>query len=148
MPVNSPFSIFIDMTTMPSIILLRGLPGAGKSALAAVLSEEGRYPVFSVDSYFTSANGEYSFRHDENHVAYRECAAQTEAAMKAGTPKIFLDNTFTMEWEMTPYFELAERYGYRVFVVTVEKRHSGANVHGVTDEQLRKMAGKYRVVLL
>ena len=40
-----------------SLILLRGLPGSGKSSLAFTLSENGKYPVFSVDDYFTNAEG-------------------------------------------------------------------------------------------
>jgi predicted AAA+ superfamily ATPase len=37
---------------MKALILLRGLPGAGKSTLAKLLSENGKYPVFSIDDYF------------------------------------------------------------------------------------------------
>ena len=41
--------------------MIRGLPGSGKSTLAKNLSEDGRYPVFSVDQYFTDKNGVYVF---------------------------------------------------------------------------------------
>lgn len=67
--------------------------------------------------------------------------------MAAGTLKIFLDNAFTLEWEMEPYFALAAKYGYAIFVVTVENRHHGANSHEVSQAQLKKMAEKYQVVL-
>ncbi|EMP07134.1 AAA domain protein [Leptospira interrogans serovar Pyrogenes str. 200701872] len=43
------------MNEEKSLILLRGLPGAGKSRLAKLLSENGKYPVFSVDDYFTDS---------------------------------------------------------------------------------------------
>ncbi|EMG08329.1 AAA domain protein [Leptospira interrogans serovar Grippotyphosa str. LT2186] len=50
------------MNEEKSLILLRGLPGAGKSRLAKLLSENGKYPVFSVDDYFTdSKTQEYNF---------------------------------------------------------------------------------------
>jgi predicted kinase len=133
------------MTMHRSVVLIRGLPGAGKTSLAKVLSG-GVYPVFSIDSYFTR-DGVYKFKHDENHLAYRHCQEQTAEAMRSGTPMIFVDNTFTLEWEMEPYFALAGRYGYRVFVVTVENRHKGVNSHGVSDEQIEKMAEKYKVKL-
>ena len=131
---------------MKDLILLRGLPGSGKSTLAKVLSDD--HPVFSVDDYFTDEAGNYEFRFAENHLAYKKCADNTEAAMKRSESKIFVDNAFTLEWEMEPYFKLASTYGYRVFVTTVEKRHDGVNVHGVTNEQLVKMAEKYQVKLL
>ena len=37
---------------MRSIIILRGLPGAGKTTLANVLGENNKWPIFSIDSYF------------------------------------------------------------------------------------------------
>jgi len=133
---------------MPSLIVLRGLPGAGKSSLANVLSENGKWPVFSVDGYFTNPDtGEYKFEFDKNHLAYKNCQNNTRQAMQAGTEKIFLDNTFTLEWEIEPYVEMAAAFNYRLFVVTVENRHKGKNTHGVSEQQLEKMAAKYKVVL-
>jgi predicted kinase len=131
-----------------SLILLRGLPGAGKSTLAEVLSEGGTYPVLSIDSYFSAKDGTYEFRYRENHLAYKKCEDDTAAAMSKGVPKIFVDNTFTLEWEMEPYFRLAGEFDYRVFVVTVENRHGGKNIHGIDEESLKKMAEKYKVVLV
>jgi predicted kinase len=132
-----------------SLILLRGLPGSGKSTLAALLSEQGKYPVLSIDSYFTNKEtGEYIFEFDKNHLAYKQCEEQTRLAMQKGTEKIFVDNTFTLDWEMEPYFKLAAEYNYRLFVVTVENYHGKPNVHGTTNEQLKKMAEKYKVRLM
>lgn len=133
---------------MNSLILLRGLPGSGKTTLAHELSESGKYPVFSVDDYFTNAQGEYRFEFDKNHLAYKQCEENTRSSMQKGVEKIFLDNTFTIEWEMEPYFKLASEFNYKVFVLTVENRHKGKNIHQISDDQLKKMAEKYKVVLL
>ncbi len=134
---------------MAFLILLRGLPGSGKSTLADVLSENGTYPVHSVDTYFTnSETGEYQFDFRNNHLAYKQCETETRRSMELKQEKIFVDNTFTMEWEMEPYFKMAADFGYKVFVVTVENRHGGINIHNVSREQLEKMAEKYKVVLL
>lgn len=133
---------------MNSLILLRGLPGSGKTTLAKELSENGKYPVFSVDDFFTDkANGNYNFQFDKNHLAYKQCGDNTRKAMEQGQPKIFLDNTFTLEWEMEPYFKLAAEFSYAIFVLTVENRHSGKNMHAIADDQIKKMAQKYKVVL-
>ena len=134
---------------MQVLIILRGLPGSGKSSLANVLSEKNRWPVFSIDDFFTDpVTGHYSFRFADNHLAYKHCQDRVEQAMQTHVEKIILDNTFTLSWEIEPYFNLASRHHYRVHVVTVENYHGGKNQHGISEEQVQKMAEKYRVKLL
>lgn len=131
-----------------NLILLRGLPGSGKSTLAELLSENGKYPVFSVDDYFTNPEtGEYHFKFDENHLAYAQCEKNVRQAMENETAKIFLANTFTIDWELQTYFNLAKKMDYAIHVVTVENYHQSKNVHDITKEQLKKMAEKYKVKL-
>ncbi|MBP6334450.1 MAG: AAA family ATPase [Bacteroidia bacterium] len=132
-----------------AIIFLRGLPGSGKTSLALRLSENGKYPIHSVDDYFIDKQtNEYTFDHLKNHLAYSACEAKTRQSMIDGYEKVFLDNTFTMEWEMEPYFHLAKEFDYDVFVLTVENWHGGKNRHQISEEQLQKMAAKYKVKLL
>lgn len=137
------------MFTKNSLILLRGLPGSGKSTLARLLSENNTYPIFSVDDFFTDeVTGEYVFNFSNNHLAYKQCEELSRDAMKQNITKIFVHNTFTIDWELEPYFKLASEFNYALFVVTVENYHTNKNTHGVTDEQLHKMADKYKVKLL
>lgn len=129
------------------LIIIRGLPGSGKSTLSEVLSENSKYPVFSIDDYFTDDNGNYNFEFSENYKAYIHCESRTEDAMRALYPKIFIDNVFSLEWEMEPYLKLAGLYNYRVHIITVENRHGCENVHHISSEQIEKMAAKYKVKL-
>jgi predicted kinase len=132
-----------------NLILLRGLPGAGKSSLANVLSENGKYPVFAIDDYFTNKiTGEYVFNFAENYLAYQQCEILCKQAIAKGITKVFIDNTFTLDWELTPYFKLAAEFDYMLYVITVEKYHDNKNVHDISQEQLEKMAEKYKVKLL
>jgi predicted kinase len=134
---------------MQSLILLRGLPGSGKSTLAHVLSENGKHPVLSIDSYFTNPlTGEYNFEFEKNHLAYKQCETRTKEKMEVGCEKVLVENTFTMDWEMEPYFKLAALYKYCIFIVTVENHHGKGNIHNIPKDQLEKMAAKYKVKLL
>jgi len=136
------------MEKLNSLILLRGLPGSGKTTLAQVISENGLYPIYSIDDFFTdSISGEYQFVFKDNHLAYKHCEQQTQKAMEEDVTKIVLHNTFTMDWEIEPYFKMAKVFNYRVFVMTVENYHGQSNCHHISDEQLFKMAQKYKIKL-
>jgi broad-specificity NMP kinase len=133
---------------MNVLILLRGLPGSGKTTLAHLLSENGRYPLFSVDDFFTDENGNYHFEFDKNYLAYKQCEELTKKAMLDAAQKIIVHNTFTLDWELEPYFKMANECDYQMHVVTVENYHGKKNTHHISDEQLQKMAVKYKVKLL
>ncbi len=133
---------------MKSLILLRGLPGSGKSTLAKVLCEHGKYPVLSIDDFFTDAEtAEYKFEFDKNHLAYKQCEEETKNQLKKNCEKVFVANTFTLDWEMEPYIKMASKYNYKLFVVSVENYHGHENIHLVSHEQIEKMAAKYKVKL-
>lgn len=61
--------------------------------------------------------------------------------------EIAVANTFTQEWEFQPYFELAEKYGYKTFSIVVENRHGGVNQHGVPQDKLEQMKNRFSIKL-
>ncbi len=133
--------------TEKTLILLRGLPGSGKSTLAKTLAFENKFPVFSIDDFFTDENGNYQFDFRDNHLAYKSCEERTRNEMMKGTSLIIIDNTFTLEWEMTPYQLMAKEFGYVVHVMTIENRHDGKNIHSISEDQIDRMREKFKVIL-
>jgi predicted kinase len=127
---------------MKELFLLRGLPGSGKSTLAKSLG--GKY--FEADMYFVR-DGEYQFDATKLKDAHEWCRLSVGGRMINEEPKLVVSNTFTQEWEMKPYYELAERYGYRVYSLVVENRHGGINEHGVPEEKLEQMKNRFEVKL-
>ncbi|XDD53909.1 ATP-binding protein [Leptospira sp. WS4.C2] len=130
-----------------TLLALRGIPGSGKTTLAKTLSSSNGAAVFSIDSYFENESGEYNFEYQKNHLAYKECESKTKEALQEGIPFVIVDNTFALDWELEPYERLANEFGYLFFVVTVENRHGGKNIHQIPEEQIEKMKAKYRVIL-
>ena len=123
------------------LFLLRGLPGAGKSTLAASLAKTH----LEADKFFMK-DGTYNFDATKLKEAHEWCRSECERAM-LWELNITVSNTFTQEWEMKAYYELAEKYGYKVFSIIVENRHGGVNEHGVPQEALDRMKNRFEIKL-
>lgn len=126
---------------MKELILLRGLPGSGKSTLAKRICNQH----VEADMYFIQ-DSNYQFDASKLKQAHEWCQRRTEDYMKLGY-NVVVSNTFTQEWEMKPYYELAEKYGYRVHSLVVENRHGGVNEHDVPQETLDKMKNRFEIKL-
>lgn len=125
------------------LILLRGIPGCGKSTLAKSLG--GRH--IEADMYHINHDGDYDWRPENVKASHKWCQEECEEEMEKGTAKVVVSNTFTQELEMKPYYELSDKYGYTVFSLIVENRHGGKNVHNVPEETLEKMRDRFEVKL-
>jgi tRNA uridine 5-carbamoylmethylation protein Kti12 len=137
---------------MKNLILLRGLPGSGKSTTAKLLGAGGAGTAhFEADMFFM-VDGEYKFDVAKIKDAHQWCQSSVEHAMLMNhttgyNSTIIVSNTFTQEWEMEVYYNLAKEWGYRVTSLIVENRHEGVNVHGVPQETLDKMKQRFEIKL-
>jgi len=131
------------------LYIVRGIPGSGKSTFAESLG----CPYFEADMFFMK-DGVYTFEGSKIKDAHAWCQNQVEEAMKFNeethgldNSEIAVSNTFTQEWEMEPYFKLAEKYGYNVFSLIVENRHGGENTHGVPSDRIEIMKNRFEIKL-
>jgi len=127
---------------MKILYIVRGIPGSGKSTFANSLD----CPVFEADMYFMN-DGEYKFDVSKIKLAHNWCKLRVEHSMEDNLQKIAVSNTFTQEWEMEAYYEMAKQYGYTVFSVIIENRHGGINQHGVPEDKLQMMKDRFEVKL-
>ncbi len=123
------------------LILLRGLPGSGKSTLAKRICNQH----VEADMFFL-LDGEYKFNPSKLKEAHEWCREKTESWMKDGY-NVVVSNTFTQEWEMESYYQLAKKYDYQVHTIIVENRHDGKNIHGVPDDKLQQMKNRFEIKL-
>ena len=126
-----------------NLYLLRGLPGAGKSTIGQNLKSVN----FEADQYFMQ-DGVYKFDPTKLRDAHEWCQNKVKNCMIEGIKDISVSNTFTQEWEMQAYIDMASTYGYMVFSIIVENRHGGKNVHNVPTETLEKMKNRFELKLI
>lgn len=132
------------------LILLRGIPGSGKTTLGDIIlycPGSNSPDVLSADNFFIDDKGSYNFDASKLKQAHNECQLKCAERMKLEISRIVVANTFTEKWEMDSYYEMAERYKYRVHSVIVENRHNSKNVHSVPDEKLEQMKNRFEIKL-
>lgn len=132
---------------MKELFILRGAPGAGKSTIAKLLVGEKDYCHREADQYFVDEDGDYEFDPSKIKDAHGWCRGEIEFVMKNNHSPVVVSNTFTQEWEMEAYFDLAKKYGYRVHSIVVENRHGGVNEHGVPADKLEQMKNRFEIKL-
>lgn len=128
---------------MTQVIIMRGLPGSGKSTWLREFHPDAN--VCSADNYFIGDDGIYRFDGAKLAQAHGKCLRDYVKRITSNTKLpgvIAVDNTGTRIWEISPYYTLAEAFGLDVKVVYLkcnpELAHS-RNVHGVSCEQVEKM---------
>jgi predicted kinase len=132
------------------LILVRGLPGSGKSTLGDIilqLPNNNPQEVLSADDFFMNNEGEYIFDASKLKEAHNYCQFRCSERMRQQRARIVVANTFTEDWEMKPYFEMADRYNYRIHTIIVENRHGNENIHGVPEDKLQKMKDRFEIKL-
>jgi predicted kinase len=118
--------------------IIRGVSGSGKTTLAHSICPN----VVSADDYFM-VGGQYQFDASKLPQAHSDCFRRFKELVSSGQ-KVAVANTFTKEWEFEEYKQFAEWSGYTVFVIVVENRHGGRNVHSVPSETLKKQSDRLR----
>ena len=102
-----------------TVMILRGMPGSGKSEVAKQLKEAAGATVVSLDD-FRIVDGEYKFipaREREVVAAYKDAF---QAALDREDGFIVVDNCNSREWEFVQEWSKAEDRGYMVHIIEVQ----------------------------
>jgi len=132
-------------TDKPVVVILRGLPGAGKSSYAASLKGA---KIVSADHYFDTPVG---YRYDKSKIsdAHRACMRKFLDLLGAGERLVVVDNTNVRSMYWSPYATVADAMGYRVeirsFWVPVDVSVA-RNIHTVPLYTVRNMAKSWEDV--
>lgn len=112
------------------VLVLSGMPGAGKSTYSKKLKEKAlandtNFQVFSADLFFMR-DGEYKFdasRRGEAHAwCFREYCNFLRKAQEENLKnvQVVVDNTNLSAWEISPYVQAANAWGFNHKIVTIK----------------------------
>lgn len=127
------------------LLIIRGLPGAGKSTLArALCSAVPGAKRFEADDFFYK-EGEYHYDSAYIKQAHKTCLYNVRYSLENRAPLVIVSNTFREAWEMRPYAALAREL--EVDLQLVEVQGNWPSIHA-PDEVRQRMAATWQRVTL
>lgn len=137
------------------VVLLRGLPGAGKSHVARLIKEretgEGAEPprVMALDDYFTT-EGKYEYE-EEMEEAYRSSLLKSFKKNIDGGyfPFLIVDAVNNKLDHFQPMWSYAKQNGFEVYICEVEgdiETCATRNIHSRTEAEIKKLKSSWEAV--
>ena len=134
---------------MTRLVLVRGLPGSGKTTFAKSISKA----VFSADDLF-ERSGKYKFDPTRLAEAHNDCQSRVVQALQLARDNpeqstIVVANTFVQRWEIQPYLNFASDFKCEVFVIDLfdgglsDEQLEKRNQHGVPVQTISAMRNRY-----
>lgn len=123
------------------LILIRGLPGSGKTTFAK--KHFPGYVRVEADDYFYNTYDEYEFDASKLAQAHKQCKIRVTAALLHGAD-VVVSNTFTTKKEIQPYLDMGKTLGRRVQVITLENDYG--SVHNIPKKTFEKMKARFELL--
>ena len=124
-------------TDMSNLILVRGLPGSGKSTFAKTLN----CIHYESDMFFLNSCGGYKYDGRLIGAAHDWCYAVTVKALRIGNT-VAVSNTFTQLWELDRYLTIPYILdGVNIRIVEMQTQYE--NIHNMPKGKLTAMASRW-----
>ena len=130
----------------PTLYLVRGVSGAGKSTFAATLANSLGISYHEADAFFVARDGEYIFKPELLPQAHATCLCGVNLELSNGF-SVIVSNTSTTEKEVKVYQDIAKEYNANFVSLIVENRNDTMSVHDVPEDVLQKQRKRFSVKL-
>lgn len=122
---------------MQKLIIIRGLPGSGKSTYAKTHFPGAVH--LEADMYFCK-DGEYKFDPKELGKAHAWCQTSTKNALSYGRG-VVVTNTFIEKWEFVKYLTMADDLCIPIEIIELQTQFG--SIHGVPPEKIETMRNRW-----
>lgn len=124
---------------MPTLYIVRGLPGSGKSTYVYNNLNEDVF-LYEADDFFSS---QYGYKFDPKFLknAHEMCYQNVVCSLFHGC-NVAVANTFTTRWEMLRYLSLTEIFP-DLKIKIIEMKTQYTSVHDVPEETVQKMKNRW-----
>ena len=105
-----------------SVIIMRGLPGSGKTYVVKHfmrMEKEKSISICSTDGYFRTKPTRYQFSEEELTLAQRSCLKTFIELMGKKRDVIIVDNCHSQTWEYQIHRRIAKLCGYQCFILQI-----------------------------
>ena len=145
---------------MAKLIVVRGLPGSGKSTYiqenypgatpAAFAPDDWSPVVVSADHTFMNfATGHYTFAPHQLEAAHKRALALATKAMTNNVSEVLVDNVHALRQDWADILAVADERGYEVVVVDLfdgglsDEELATRNMHSVPQATIAKMRAQW-----
>ncbi len=135
---------------MNTLVIVRGLPGAGKTTFAHALNVQkygGKALVVAADDFMVNDEGEYDYDRERLSHVHSRCQIAAGEAL-AERRDVIVHNTFTRPSEFNPYLKMVKPT-QKVLIFDLfdagltDEQLTARNVHDVPLASVTKMRARY-----
>ena len=133
-----------------NVVILRGIPGSGKTSYIGKLTPGKRFAVCSADDYhYHIVNGVYKFDPASAPHAHNCCLKQyvKDLQCEIVLDLLIVDNTNLAAWEIAPYYRLAEANDFPVKIVRMHCPFEVAAKRNIHDVPVEKVWAMHQILM-
>lgn len=153
--MNFKCSSIYETSSSNILIILRSLPGSGKSFLANQFKKYFGAEIFSTDEFFIDKDfGHYQFDAAKLCKAHFWNQNRCKKAIDSRYERVIIDNTNLTAKEVRPYLDMAVNADYNIWCVEPIREGNEnlsvlfeRNIHGVPMESLVRMKNRMQPTL-